>query len=59
MPNECTNLTITWFNSVLWGSQDASTLVDMIQIGQWYGKHNMSLPNLNFMYTILNHKILP
>ncbi|KAG2116350.1 hypothetical protein BD769DRAFT_1778182 [Suillus cothurnatus] len=39
MPEERTNSTITWFNSPTRGSQNAQTLVDMIQIGQWYGKH--------------------
>ena len=39
MPDERTNSTITWFNSPIRGSQNAQTLVDMIQIGQWYGKH--------------------
>ncbi|KAG2079898.1 ribonuclease H-like domain-containing protein [Suillus cothurnatus] len=39
MPDERTNSTITWFNSPTRGSQNAQTLVDMIQIGQWYGKH--------------------
>jgi len=36
-------LRITWFNSVLpplRGNQNAQTLVDMIQIGQWYNKHD-------------------
>ena len=42
MPDERTNSTITWFNSPLRGNQDAQTLVDMIQIGQWYGKHQVS-----------------
>ena len=41
MPDERTNLTITWFNSPIRGSQNAQTLVDMIQIGQWYGKHQV------------------
>ncbi|KAG0700235.1 ribonuclease H-like domain-containing protein, partial [Suillus ampliporus] len=41
MPDERTNSTITWFNSPLRGSQDARTLLDMIQIGQWYGKHQV------------------
>jgi len=39
MPDKCTNLTITWFNSPTQGSQNAQMLIDMIQIGQWYGKH--------------------
>jgi len=32
---------ITWFNSALCGNQKAQTLVNMIQIGQWYGKHEV------------------
>ncbi|KAG1891136.1 ribonuclease H-like domain-containing protein [Suillus subluteus] len=40
MPDERTNSTITWFNSPIRGNQNAQTLVDMIQIGQWYGKHD-------------------
>ncbi|KAI0285800.1 hypothetical protein BGY98DRAFT_241522 [Russula aff. rugulosa BPL654] len=39
MPDERTNSLITWFNSALRGNQSAQTLVDMIQIGQWYDKH--------------------
>ncbi|KAJ6607061.1 ribonuclease H-like domain-containing protein [Mycena sp. CBHHK59/15] len=39
MPDERTNSHLTWFNSPLRGNQKAETLVDMIQIGQWYGKH--------------------
>jgi hypothetical protein len=39
MPEERTNSTITWFNSPTRGSQNAQMLVDMIQIGQWYRKH--------------------
>jgi hypothetical protein len=41
MPDERTNSTITWFNSPLRGSQNAQTLVDMIQVGQWYRKHQV------------------
>ena len=39
MPDEPTNSTITWFNSLICSNQMTSTLVDMIKIGQWYGKH--------------------
>jgi len=42
MPDEWTNSRITWFNSALRGNQNAQTLVDMIQIGQWYDKHEAS-----------------
>ena len=38
MPDERTGSTLTWFNSPLRANQDVQTLVDMIQIGQWYGK---------------------
>ncbi|RDB28214.1 hypothetical protein Hypma_001371 [Hypsizygus marmoreus] len=44
MPDERTNSTITWFNSPLRGNQTAQTLVDMIQVGQWYGKHQSENP---------------
>ncbi|KAK0443131.1 uncharacterized protein EV420DRAFT_1577094 [Desarmillaria tabescens] len=36
---ERTNSMITWFNSPLRGNQKVSTVVDMIQVGQWYGIH--------------------
>ena len=39
MPDERTNSTTTWLNSPICGNQKAQTLVDMIQVGQWYGKH--------------------
>jgi hypothetical protein len=42
MPDERTNSTITWLNSAIHGNQKAQTLIDMIQIGQWYGKHQVS-----------------
>ena len=41
LPDERTNSTITWFTSPLRGNQDAQTLVHMIQVGQWYGKHQV------------------
>jgi len=41
MPDECTNSTITWFNSTLHGNQKAQILVNMIQSGQWYGNHEV------------------
>jgi hypothetical protein len=41
MPDERTNSTITWFNSPIRGNQMTRTIVDMIQVGQWYGKHNV------------------
>jgi hypothetical protein len=44
MPDERTNSTITWFNSPIRGSQNAQTLVDMIQVGQWYGRHQVCIP---------------
>ena len=42
MPDERTNSDITWFNSPLRGNQNAQTLIDMIQVGQWYGQHEVS-----------------
>ncbi|KAG1824357.1 uncharacterized protein BJ212DRAFT_1295544 [Suillus subaureus] len=37
MPDERTGSRLTWLNSAICGNQNAQTLVDMIQIGQWYG----------------------
>ncbi|KAG1760356.1 hypothetical protein EDD22DRAFT_781244 [Suillus occidentalis] len=37
MPDERTGSKLTWLNSAIRGNQNAQTLVDMIQIGQWYG----------------------
>ena len=39
MPDERTNSTITWFNLPTRGNQMTRTIVDMIKVGQWYGKH--------------------
>jgi hypothetical protein len=44
MPDERTGSKITWFNSPLRANQDVSTLVNMIQIGQWYGVHKKGGP---------------
>jgi len=41
MPDERTGSKITWFNSPLRANQDVSTLVNMIQVGQWYGVHKV------------------
>ncbi|KAH0589986.1 hypothetical protein H2248_000168 [Termitomyces sp. 'cryptogamus'] len=46
MPDERTNLTSTWFNSPLCGNQTAQTLVDMVQVGQWYSKHKIDQATL-------------
>ena len=43
MPDERTNSTITWFNSALRGNQNSQTLIDMIQVGQWYDQHEVSI----------------
>ncbi|KAG2339705.1 hypothetical protein BDR05DRAFT_951027 [Suillus weaverae] len=37
MPDKRTGSKLTWLNSAIQGNQNAQTLVDMIQIGQWYG----------------------
>ncbi|KAG1729099.1 uncharacterized protein EDB91DRAFT_1160234 [Suillus paluster] len=37
MPDERTGSKLTWLNSAIRANQNAQTLVDMIQIGQWYG----------------------
>ncbi|KAK0199273.1 hypothetical protein DFS33DRAFT_1387753 [Desarmillaria ectypa] len=39
MSDEHTRSKITWFNSPLRSNQKVSTLVNMIQAGQWYGIH--------------------
>ncbi|KAF9521628.1 hypothetical protein CPB83DRAFT_900472 [Crepidotus variabilis] len=47
MPDERTNSAITWLNSPTRGNQKTSTIVDMIQVGQWYGKHEKSVVMLS------------
>ncbi|EIN08230.1 hypothetical protein PUNSTDRAFT_134619 [Punctularia strigosozonata HHB-11173 SS5] len=39
MPDERTGSKITWLNSPTRGNQQVQTLIDMIQVGQWYGDH--------------------
>jgi len=41
--DERAGLQVTWFNSPLRGNQTVGTLVNMIQVGQWYGTHEVSL----------------
>ncbi|KAL7280348.1 hypothetical protein ACG7TL_005266 [Trametes sanguinea] len=41
MPDERTGSKFTWFNSALRGSQHAQTLVDMVQIGQFYYRQSL------------------
>ena len=36
MLDECTRLAFTWFNSPLHADQSPQTLINMVQIGQWY-----------------------
>ncbi|KAG2051295.1 hypothetical protein BDR06DRAFT_973827 [Suillus hirtellus] len=36
MPDEWTGSKLTWLNLVICNNQNAQTLIDMIQIGQWY-----------------------
>jgi hypothetical protein len=43
MPDERTNSMITWLNSLIQGNQMTCTIVDMIQIGQWYGQHSKTV----------------
>ena len=50
MPDERTGSKITWFNSPLCANQDVSTLVNMIQVGQWYGVHKV---REKFILTVL------
>ncbi|KAF8232988.1 hypothetical protein L208DRAFT_1269396 [Tricholoma matsutake] len=49
MPDECTGSKVTWFNSPLHRNQSVGTLVDMIQVGQWYGTHEVSLVYYKFL----------
>ncbi|KAJ3963661.1 hypothetical protein EV361DRAFT_956758 [Lentinula raphanica] len=39
MPDERTGFTMMWYNSPLHGEQNVGTLMDMIQVGQWYKFH--------------------
>ncbi|KAF8817236.1 hypothetical protein BYT27DRAFT_7217782 [Phlegmacium glaucopus] len=51
MPDERTNSTITWFNSPTRGNQATRTIVDMLKVGQWYGKHDeTTAPNKKVRY---------
>ena len=43
MPDERTNSMITWFNSKQQTSQQSRMTVNMIQIGQWHGKHKVGM----------------
>jgi hypothetical protein len=45
MPDERTGSKITWFNSPLRANQGVQTLVNMIQVGQWYGIHQVCWPS--------------
>ncbi|KAI0643457.1 ribonuclease H-like domain-containing protein [Trametes meyenii] len=46
MPDERTGSKFTWFNSALRGKQKAQTLIDMVQIGQyWLRKRDLSKPS--------------
>jgi hypothetical protein len=47
MPDKRTGSKITWFNSPLRVKQDVSTLVNMIQVGQWYGVHKVRVKVIN------------
>ena len=42
MPDERTNSTITWLNSPIRGNLTSRSIVNMIQVGQWYGKHMLA-----------------
>ena len=59
MPDERTGSKITWFNSPLRANQDVSTLVNMIQVGQWYGVHKVrckvihNIDMLTFLHIIV------
>ncbi|KAJ8585355.1 hypothetical protein M405DRAFT_825187, partial [Rhizopogon salebrosus TDB-379] len=42
MPDERTGSKFTWLNSPTRNNQNAQKLVDMTQIGQWYGTHKQT-----------------
>lgn len=42
MPDERTGSRFTWLNSGLRGCQLPQNLIDMVQVGQWYGTHAVS-----------------
>ncbi|KIL70564.1 hypothetical protein M378DRAFT_155497, partial [Amanita muscaria Koide BX008] len=46
MPDERTNSTITWLNSPVRGNQQSRSIINMIQVGQWYGKHVKDEPKV-------------
>ncbi|KAF8235323.1 hypothetical protein L208DRAFT_1257547, partial [Tricholoma matsutake] len=41
--DEYTGSKVMWFNLPLHENQSVGTLVNMIQVGQWYGTHEVSL----------------
>jgi hypothetical protein len=43
MPDERTGSKLTWFNSALRSNQDVRTIVDMAQVGEWYGIHEVPI----------------
>ena len=53
MPDERTNSTITWLNSPIRGNQKTRTLIDMIQVGQWYGKHAAGISKVSLLHAAL------
>ncbi|KAF8237031.1 hypothetical protein L208DRAFT_1249355 [Tricholoma matsutake] len=56
MLDERTGPKAMWFNSPLHGNQKVGTLVDMIQVGQWYGVHEVSpITSLECMLTYHFH----
>ena len=50
MPDERTGSKITWFNSPLCANQDVLTLVNMIQVGQWYEVYKVHGEVINNIY---------
>ena len=42
MPDERTGSKITWLNSALRANQDLRTIVDMVQVGEWYRVHEVT-----------------
>jgi len=56
MPDERTGSRLTWLNSPTHSNQKVETLINMIQVGQWYGSHVVSLHRCFLYHSVLNCK---
>jgi hypothetical protein len=59
MPDERTGSNITWFNSLLQANQKVSTLVNMIQVGQWYRIHQVRSTQQSAFTVLIIHSQKP